>query len=81
MIQKNGQREGDTVEYDILIIYSHRGYLNRSLLNVTVFWLISHLELSGHGHSIKISQSPKHGDHRVTTSELQLEQFLACANP
>lgn len=81
MIQKIGQREGGTVEYVILIIYSHRGYLNRSLLNVTVFWLIGHLQLSVHGHAIKISQPPKHGDQRVTTSELQLEQFLACAKP
>lgn len=79
--KKNGEKEEDTVEYVILIINSHRGYLNRSLLNVTVFWLISHLELSDHGHTIKLSQPPNHGDHRVTTSELQSEQFLACANP
>lgn len=66
MIQKNGGKEGDTVEYVILIIYSHRGYTNSSSLNVTVFWLISHLELSDRGHTIKFSPPPKQGDHIKT---------------
>lgn len=50
MIQKTVEKERNIVEYVTLIIYFHRGYHNRSLLNVTVFWLITHLELSDHGH-------------------------------